>query len=522
MLIHTESKSILLQAPDPLVIRELIPKSKLIDHPHYNIALHHTLDATRILRNIGIEAPSPIRYHYDWPGRWKPFDHQIDMAEFQTLNRRAFNLSEPGTCKTAAALWATDWLMKQGVVDRTLVLCPLSVVERVWMKDIFDTLMHRKAGVVHGTREKRIQMLSYNLDFYILNHDGIKIKDVFDAVRKDPRINQIIVDEGDEFRNDCDRSKMLEKLVKARDDLRIWWMTGTPFPNGPEDAWTQCRIVAPARVPQYKGAWIRKTKFQVSTYKWVARPEAFELCYQAMQPAIRFTKAECLDLPPVMVYDRQAQLTKEQQHNLKLMLTEMRMEAKERQITAVNAADKIGKIRQLLLGSIKDPATDEYLEVPHKPRLEVLLEALKEAAAKAYVVVPYKGAIQALAREVSKHYSVGVLNGDVPTAERNRIIAAFKNTPDPHVLLCHPKVTSHGLNFVEADTLVCYGPIYSNAQFQQVIERFNRPGQTRHMRIIRIGAHPLEWAIYKAVDDKRDNQDNILKLYKNIVEGIKE
>jgi hypothetical protein len=77
------------------------------------------------------------------------------MSEFLTLHKRAFNLSEMGTAKTNAALWAADWLMKTGRVQKALVLSPLSTLDRVWKQDIFDTLMHRRCAIVHGTREKR-------------------------------------------------------------------------------------------------------------------------------------------------------------------------------------------------------------------------------------------------------------------------------------------------------------------------------------------------------------------------------
>jgi SNF2 family DNA or RNA helicase len=109
------------------------------------------------------------------------------------------------------------------------------------------------------------------------------------------------------------------------------------------------------------------------------------------------------------------------------------------------------------------------------------------------------------------------LNGDVSVNERNKIITAFKTSADPHVLLCHPKVMAHGLNLTEADMCIFYGPIYSNDEFQQVVERFNRPGQTRKMTVIRMGAMKLEFDIYAALDKKQEGQETILDMYKRIV-----
>lgn len=515
MLVDKTTKSLLLNAPDPFAIRDLIPKSKTIKHDRYNLVVHHTNEAAKVLRNVGIDAPAPIQSHYRWPGKYRPFAHQRVMAEFLTMHKRAFNLSEMGVGKSAAALWAADYLMETKRVQRVLVLTPLSTVERVWKNDIFDVLMHRTAVVVHGTREQREKALAINADFYILNHDGVGISWITDHIRKRPDIDLVIVDEASMFRNHG--TKKYKALVKMlRDDQRLWLLTGTPCPNAPTDAWALAKLVSPARVPQFFGAFKRQTMAQMSQFKWVPRPDAYSIAYEAMQPAVRYKKADCLDLPPVMTEDRECELTKEQAKAFFDMRTVMMAEAKEHQITAVNAADKINKIRQILCGAVKDPNTDEYLSLPHGPRTSVLLEAIEQASAKVIVVVPFKGIIKELEKEVAKHYSVAVLNGDVSPKVRDKIIRAFKESVDPHVLLCHPKVMAHGLNLTEADTLIFYAPIYSNDEFQQVTERFNRAGQTRKMTIIRIAAHPVEWKIYKMVDTKKVTQDNILSLYETV------
>ena len=142
------------------------------------------------------------------------------------------------------------------------------------------------------------------------------------------------------------------------------------------------------------------------------------------------------------------------------------------------------------------------------------MEAIGHAIAKVIVIVPFKGILHELARDIGKQYSVGVLNGDVSANQRKQIIHNFKTTLDPHVLLCHPKVMSHGLNLVEADTTIFYAPIYSNSQNQQVIERFNRAGQVNKMTIVRIAAHPLEWEIYNQTDVATQTQMSTLDLYK--------
>ena len=43
--------------------------------------------------------------------------------------------------------------------------------------------------------------------------------------------------------------------------------------------------------------------YQISRFKWIPRPAAKDDVFKALQPAIRFAKDQCLDLPPVTVPD---------------------------------------------------------------------------------------------------------------------------------------------------------------------------------------------------------------------------
>lgn len=522
--VHEPSRSLLISSPDPLAIREVIKSSRIItDVSDFNVAVKHNVGNVRILRNLGYDdTPSPIMSYYCWPGKYKPYDHQMTMAEFHTLHHRLFNLSEMGAMKTAATLWAADWLMNEGKVKKALILAPLSILERVWMADIFDTLMHRQIAIIHGTPERRKKRLDSDVDFYIMNHDKLAIKDVTDYIHRRPDINLVIVDEGSVFRNsNTDRYRGLEKML--RPDMRLWWLTGTPAPNAPTDVWAQARLVNGAGVPKFFGQFRDLTMYphQKLKHKWEARDDAYQTAYSIMQPAIRFLKKDVIDLPPMLPpRNWQAPLSTEQKRAFKDMKNQMTAEIKRADqtgetISAVNAADKITKLRQILCGAMRHE-DGSYLSLPHKGRTQLVLDAFEQASAKVIVVVPFKGILNDLAKEIGVHYTVGVLNGDVPIAQRNQIITQFKTSDSPHGLLCHPKVMSHGLNLTEADTLVFYAPIYSNDEYQQVLERFNRVGQKHAMNVIRIGAHSLEWAIYQTLDERGQSQESILKLYRRV------
>lgn len=524
MIIHKESRSLLLRArPEATaLIKQVMPRmSREVDFEGHNLAVRHDLETTKVLRNMGVKAPSPIRYYYDWPrpARFDHiFEHQYATADFLTLHPRCFVLNQMGTSKTASALWAVDYLMSLGKVKRCLIVAPLSTLEMVWLDEIFSVCMHRTALVLHSSADKRRELLAKEADFYIINHDGLKILSREIAARKD--IDLVIVDEAAAFRNaETGRYATLKKTVAGK---KLWLMTGTPCPNAPTDAWALARLVNPNNVPQYFTQFKRKTMNQVSTYKWVPKPDSFITAYNAMQPAVRFKKSDCLDLPPTTYMNRKCDMSADQLKLYNTMRNHMVIEAQGGgQISAVNAADKIGKLRQIMCGAVRKGDTEDYEVIDHAPRAKVLLECIDEAKAKSLVIVPFKGIIHSLEQEVQAHFdaegdgeSCAVVNGDVTPTQRNKIFQQFRDDPKLMTLICHPKVMAHGLNMTQADMMIFYAPIYSNEDSEQVMERMARPGQQHNMTVIRLVCNALEAGIYSMVQDKQVGQESILSLYR--------
>lgn len=523
MIVDTPSNSLLLKLRQPELVRKAMPKwSKGVNYEGHNVAVKFDVDVVRVLRNMGIKAPSPIRYNYRWPrpARFKKvMDHQVATAEFATLHMRLFILNEMGTAKTASALWAADYLMDHGYVGKCLIVSPLSTLEMVWADEIFSCLMHRSCVILHGTREKRFDLLNTDAQFYIINHDGLKI--IADELVKRKDINLIIVDEAAAYRNGkTARYKVLADLLRPWH--RLWMMTGTPCPNAPTDAWALARLVNPATVPQYFTQWRRETMVQMSQYKWLPQVGSHEKAFKALQPAVRFKKADCIDLPSVTFENRKVGITQAQADALKEMRKEDALAmASGVVITAANAADKIGKMRQILCGAIKDKDTGAYFPIDHAPRLSALLECVEQAEAKVLVIIPFKGILYHLKDEIEAAWAkegngwqCDFVNGDVTPKQRAEKFRWFKSDPAAKLLLCHPKVMAHGITATEADMMVFYAPIYSNEESQQVMDRINRPGQTRKMTIIRLGASNIEWNIYAQVEGKRLNQESMLEMYK--------
>jgi SNF2 family DNA or RNA helicase len=520
MIVHRESRSLLLKLrPEPLnTLRTLLPNhTRTIDFDGHNVAVPHNLKLTKILRNMGIKAPHPMRYYYAWPkpARFeKVMEHQYITADFATMYPKLFVLNEMGTSKTSSVIWSADYLIGVGELKRTLIVAPLSVLD-VWISELFDVAMHRKALVVYGDAEKRRKLFDTPADFYIINPEGLEIIAAQLAKRKD--IDLVIVDEAADYRNaQTNKYDMLEKVTKNR---KLWMLTGAPCPQAPTDAWALARLVDKNRVPEYFSQFRSQTMQKLTQYKWIPQVGGYEKAYQALQPAIRFKKKDCIDLPPVTISYRKVELTADQTKAYEAMKTHLVAEAAAGHVvTAANAADKIAKLRQILLGAIKDG--EQYVEIDHAKRFHELCNCIDQAKAKTLIIAPYKGIARYLVPELNTWHDKRqdgqrcmLVNGDVSVNERNRIFQDFRDDPDLNELVCHPAVMSHGLTLVQADMMVFYGPINSNDRAAQVEARIDRPGQINHMTIVKLFANQLEKNIYLVNEGRAIGQASMLDLY---------
>lgn len=518
MLVHPNSNSLILDLPDPAVVTNHIPRSRVVSYQGRNVVqVHFGLDEARVLRNLGVAAPSPIRHFYHWPSKYPaPFAHQITTSEFLTLNNRAICLNDMGTAKTLSALWAADYLMDKRVVQKAIVVCPRSTMHAVWEDELVVNFMfNRRCAVLRGSRDRRLKLLEQNVDFYIINHDGLKV--IADELKRRPDINLWIVDEAAVYRNaQTARYKLIRELIQPTDWL--WMLTGTPCPTSPTDAWALGRLLGNPGCPPYFNAFKNRTMIQVTPYKWVPKPDAYKQAYDILQPGIRFRKEDCIDLPPVTFQRRTCELTPDQKHYYQQMHQLLVMQARGGvgPITAANAAVKLQKLLQITMGCVYDN-DGKPLTIDCSDRLDALEELVESASHKVIVFVPYTGALQMVANHLRKRWTVEVVDGSVSDSERKRIFASFQNDVDPRILVAHPGTTAHGLTLTAADTTIWYAPIFSLEVFEQANNRMNRPGQVNHMTVATIAATPLEQSIYAALAGKAQIQDSVLDLYRQEV-----
>ena len=508
-----QNKALLLKVRDAERITNVIPKSRILEahEDHYDVLVHWGMDEVKVLRNLQFkDIPSPILGQYEWNGLYKPFDHQKTTAAFLTSHKRAFCFNEQGTGKTGSVIWAADYLMSLGVIKRVLVICPLSIMDSAWRADLFKFAMHRKVDVAYGARDKRRTIINSDAEFVVINFDGVEI--VAEDVEK-AGFDLIVVDEANAYKNPQTRRwKVLANVLKP--NTWLWMLTGTPASQSPVDAYGLAKLVSPDRVPKYLGSFRDLVMHKVSQFRLVVKPNSETVVHEALQPAIRFTKEQCLDLPEMTYVTREVELTAQQKKYYELMRKEMLVNAAGEQITTINAAANLNKLLQLSGGAVYSD-TGEVVEFDASSRLSVLREVIEESSHKVLVFVPFTHTIELLQKHLTKHgITCDVINGEVSVNKRADIVKHFQERAEPKVLIIQPKAASHGLTLTAANTIIWYAPCTSVETYLQANARIDRPGQVNNMTIVHIKGSPVESKMYSLLQGNIDNHQKVIDLYR--------
>ncbi len=498
---------------NPAKITTAIPTSKAVgDH---GVLVKWGVDEARVLKNLNVkDVPSPIMGMYDWPGRYKPFEHQKTTASFMTMNRRSFCFNEQGTGKTASAIWAADFLMTQKLVKRVLIICPLSIMDSAWRTDLFSFAMHRTVDIAHGVKKKRQEIINGDAEFVIINYDGVEI--VKEEVANGG-FDLIIVDEATHYKNaQSKRWKVLASVIKP--ETWLWLMTGTPAAQSPVDAYGLAKLVNPKGVPRFFGAFREMVMHKVTQFKWAPKPTATDTVFNALQPAIRFTKEQCLDLPEMTYVKREVDLTAQQKKYYEILRKQMMATADGEQITSANAAVNMNKLLQISCGAVYTD-TGETIEFDVKNRYKVLREVIDESSQKILIFVPFKHVISILKEKLTKDgITSAVINGEVSAQKRTAIFKQFQETNDPRVLIIQPQAAAHGVTLTAANTIVWWGPTSSLETYAQANARVHRSGQKHPCTVVQLQGSKVEKHIYKMLDQRINVHTKMIDLYQDILE----
>lgn len=450
---------------------------------------------------------------YNWPMRnpdHKPFKHQIETTRQAILNKRFFILNDLGTGKSLSALWACDFLFINKRIKRVLIASPLSTVRAVWANEIFFNFPHRTWGIAHG-RGVREQVIASDCEFTIINHDGFVTCERELAAQS---FDIVIIDELTAFKNQkTDRWHSANRVCKKA--RAVWGMTAEPTPNSPIEAYAQAKLVNPynPKIPPLFSKFKDMTMDMITTHISIPKENAKHHVHEILQPAIRYKRDECVDIPPCQKITMSIELTKAQQDAYKKMRTQLLVEYDQGEITAANAAVKALKLIQIASGWVKDDNGD-VLELDSQTRLDELFNIFQNTHQQKLVVfTAFRAAVEGITEFFkSKKVKAAYIHGSVNMTMRGDLIHQFQNS-DLQVLVIQPQSTAHGVTLTAADTIVWHTIVPSGEIHNQANGRITRIGQARKQTIYYFEGCAAERRILSIVDGKDSMSKGVLSMF---------
>ena len=387
-------------------------------------------------------------------------------------------------------------------------------MDSAWRNDLFNFAPHRTVAVAHGDAKKRKSVIEQNTDYVIINYDGVEI--VSESI-KNGGFDLIIVDEATHYKNaQTRRWKVLNKLLC--DNTWLWMMTGTPAAQSPVDAYGLAKMVNPTAVPRYGSTFRDMVMTKITNFKWIPKANATSTVHRVLQPAIRFTKDECLDLPNMTYVKRAVELTRQQKKYYELLRKRLVLDITGEQVTAVNAAVGMNKLLQISAGAVY---TDdgETLEFDIKHRYKVLKEVIDESSQKVLIFVPFRHVIDILTDKLrSDGISTEVIQGSVGATARTNIFRQFQEASNPRVLVIQPASAAHGVTLTAANTVIWWSPVSSLETYSQANARVHRSGQKHKCTVVQLQGSDAEKHVYRLLDNRINIHTKITDLYKEILD----
>lgn len=438
------------------------------------------------------------------PEEKKFVDYKISpfLREYQkkivntALNHGCYGIfSDTGTGKTVMGLEIADHY------NKSLILCPLSVIETAWIDDCHKFYPNKKIIKVWSDRGKldRLKLLNEPADIYVMNYESYKI--LRNEVRR-AEFDCAIVDESSVMKN------MSSQITQVIFDLigyisHRFVLSGCPTPNHNSEIFPQMKFVDPDLFGNNYYGFLARYFHQdmANPHYWYQTDDDKERYHSRLsEKSIFLKKEDCIDLPEKVFEVRRFDMAKKQRQYYDDIVDDIK--ANINQWSKFEFTAKLMKLREIVSGFVINK--DESITTFDNNKDKLLEEVLSELGNKQIIVwCQFQHEIESLAK---KFNGVGLTS---KTKNRDDIIRDFKSG-NINLLFTHPKLIGKGLTFTGCTYNVYYSLSFSYEEFKQSQDRIHRIGQNDKCTYIILQAKDsIEEKMYDCVQRKRNAVDEL-------------
>jgi SNF2 family DNA or RNA helicase len=453
-----------------------------------------------VAQDLKIEKPPKIEY------KLSPFlrGYQKDIVN-DALNAGCYGIfADTGVGKTVISLEIASHFKK------TLVLCPLSVIETAWIDDCKKFYPQMKIiNCWSNTSDGRFDLLDEEADVYVMNYESYKI--VRNKIMKS-NFDCMIVDESSCMKNMKSQiTSMILEMVNVIPHRFV--LSGCPCPNHNSEIFPQMKFVNNEIFGNnYYGFLARYFHQDLSNpHVWFQTAEDKERYnLRLTEQSVFLKKEDCVDLPEKVFQVRRFEMASEQKQHYNELLNDIKSHINEWSKFEFTA--KLMKLREITSGFVYTKDSNVITMDSNKPK--ALAEILEEIGNKQVIIwCQFQHEIKSLAEQFG---GVALTSSSSKTKERYEIIRDFRDGKIQY-LFTHPSLMGKGLTFVNCTYNVYYSLSFSYEEFKQSQDRIHRIGQTNKCTYIIMQAKDtIDEKIYSCLQRKESAVD---ELYNEI--GLK-
>ena len=442
----------------------------------------------------------------------KPNLHQRIGLQWCIRSNEHALLWEMGTGKSQTAAEAFLWKKQHGLVDKCLVVCPLSLIEN-WENEFEANTDRLLTTPLFGNVDDMVFDFQQPYDVYVTNYDIL-------ARRKEailPFMNDrmmVICDEISWIKNFATNRTKATIAIGERTKHKII-MSGTPVSQGAHDLFApflflDCGESLGASYPRFKERFFTSEKGKL-TLKPGAADEISELIYER---STRFLKMECLDLEPKTFQQRRLDMPPAMKiaydEMVKWCLTEIEGSG---EVTAPILLVKVTRLSQITSGHVKDEE-GKIVRLKENPKIDECKSILQESGDQKVIIwsrfIEDLDWLSEMADELG--YGYVMMRGAVKAEDRQDAVNTFNNDPKCKLFIGNPATGGVGLNLTAATLVIYFSNDYSLINRQQSEDRAHRYGQRNVVTYIDIVMkNSIDLGVLAALRDKKDVADIVTR-----------
>ena len=440
--------------------------------------------------NIKIEEKEIVQYELS-PHLRKYQKEIVNNA----LNSDCFGIfMDTGTGKTMTGIEIAKHLGK------TLILCPLSIIESAWVEDC--NMYYPDLKILNcwaESKQKRIEMLNQNADIYVMNYESFKI---LKNEIMDKNFQCLIVDESSVMKNM--KSQITQEILSMIEVIpHRFVLSGCPTPNHNSEIFPQMKLVdADVLGNNYYGFLAKYfSQDMENPHRWYQTEENKQAYFNRLRnKSVFLSKEDCIDLPEKTFEIKKFTLLKEQKSHYDNMIKDIQDNINTWSKFEFTA--KLMKLREIVSGFVIDKQGGI---IDFETSKDVLLkESIEEIGDKQIII--WCQFVHEIERLAEKFNGVALTS---KTKNRNSIIKQFKNG-QIKLLFTNPQLVGKGLTFINCNYNIYYSLSFSYEEFKQSQDRIHRIGQKNKCTyIILQGKDAIDERIYNCLKRKGNAVDEL-------------